>query len=69
MDRPFLRQSYVPEYPYSSHIVGFCCLVRTDFTHILQGYFTGTGANDCPSASEATLKNMGKQVRSIHLLV
>ena len=31
------------------------------FTHILQGYFTGTGAiYDCPSAKGATLKNVGK---------
>ena len=37
------------------------------FTFIIQGCFTGTGAiiwlpqwYDCPSASEATLKNMGK---------
>ena len=28
--------------------------------HILQGYFTGIGADDCPSASEVTLKEMGK---------
>ena len=38
------------------------CLVLIDFTHILQGGFTGIGAiiYDCPSASEATLKNMGR---------
>ena len=31
------------------------------FTHILQGYFTGTDAIvSCPNASHATLKNMGQ---------
>ena len=31
------------------------------FTHILKGYFTGTGASfDCPSASQVTLKDMNK---------
>ena len=31
------------------------------FTNIHQGYFTGDGAIiDCPNASEAMLKNMGK---------
>ena len=40
-------------------------LAKVDFTHILQEYFTGTGAvvrlppGDCPDASEATLKDMG----------
>ena len=30
---------------YGSHFVVFCCgLIWTDFTHFLQGYFTGTGA-------------------------
>ena len=35
--------------------------------HILQGYFTDTGAiiwlpHDCPIVSDVTLKNMGKDV-------
>ena len=30
------------------------------FTNILQGCFTGTGAYDCPSASEVTMKDMDK---------
>ena len=35
----------------------FCCgLVQVSFTHILQGYFTGTG-----NASETTLNDMGKK--------
>ena len=42
-------------------------VVVANFTHILQGYFTSTGAiiwlpqcHDCPSASEVTQKNMGE---------
>ena len=40
--------------------VGHCCgLIQVNFTHILQGYFTGIGAilPNCQSASEVTLKN------------
>ena len=39
-----------------------CDLAWVEFTHIIQGYFTGLGAShdDCPSASEATLNYMGK---------
>ena len=46
----------------------FCCgQISVSFSHILQGYFTGTGTiHDCPSASEATLKNMGKYITRIH---
>ena len=37
----------------------FCCSkVIVGFTHILQDYFTCTGAYDCHSASEAILLNM-----------
>ena len=35
------------------------------FTHILQGYFTDIGCK-CPSASEGTLKNMGKWITWNH---
>ena len=40
-----------------------CVIVKVDFTHIFQGYFTGAGAiiwYDWLSASEVTLKDMGK---------
>ena len=46
----------------------FChVLVIIDIIHILQGYFTGTGAiiYDCPRASEITLKHMGKYLTAI----
>ena len=34
--------------------------VQTNFTHIIQDYFTATGQSyDCPSASEVTLKDIG----------
>ena len=36
------------------------------FSHIHQAYFTGTVANDCPSASKATLMNMDKYFMWIH---
>ena len=45
--------------------VVFCFVV--DYTFIFKGYFTGTGAIiDCPSASEVTLKDMGKWIIWIH---
>ena len=38
-------------------------LMLVDFIHILQDYFTGTGASIwLPSASEVTLKDMGKLI-------
>ena len=44
----------------AQYLLGFRSgFTHIDFTHILQGYFTGSGSY-CPSASEATLKNMGK---------
>ena len=45
-----------------NYIVVFCfVLVLVGCTHILQGYFTSTGAIiDCPSAGAVTLKDMGK---------
>ena len=39
---------YDIDHSYGSGFVKFCCdLVHADFTHILQGYFTGTGAIIC----------------------
>ena len=38
-------RSYPKKLAYGSHVVVFCfVLVMKNFTHILQGYFTGTGA-------------------------
>ena len=34
--------------------------VPVEFTHILQGFSMALGQSYCPSASEATLKDMGK---------
>ena len=46
-------QNYIVVFCF--RLVLFCC------THILQGYFTSTGAIiDCPSAGTVTLKDMGK---------
>ena len=58
-------------YMVSPFVVFHCgvLLILSDFAHILQGYFTGTGAilwQDCPSASEATLKDMGKWITWLH---
>ena len=46
----------------------FCCgLILANFTHIPRGYFIGTGASLwLPSASEATLKDMGKYITWIY---
>ena len=47
-------------YVHGSSFVVFCCgKVSIYFTHILQDSFTGTMGNHSPSASEASLKNMG----------
>ena len=51
----------------------FCCgLVSLDFTHSLQHYFIVIGAiiwhmeDDCPNASEVTLKQRSKEIKWIH---
>ena len=50
----------------NSCLVVFYCgyVVLVDFTHILQGHLAGTRAQsyDFPSASEATLNNMGEWI-------
>ena len=46
----------------------FCCeLVLDNLIHIHQGDFKALGQSyECPSANEATLKNMDKRIRLIH---
>ena len=47
--------------PLNMHKISFLFDLYDIFSHILQGCFTGTGQSyDCPSTSEATLKDMGK---------
>ena len=48
-------------YAYSLCFDVFCCgLILADFTHIIQGYFNGTGAiMDCPSASGSNPEEYG----------
>ena len=48
--------------------VVFCCdgLVLVIFTHIIQGCFTGTGAYNCPSASEGTLNDVSMCITWTH---
>ena len=57
---------------YVVYLFVFCCgLVMVGFTHIHQGYFTGTGAtyycnHMIAPVSEVTLKDMGKYITWIH---
>ena len=62
-DKTVVRSSYLHNgISYTgkmSSLYWIGALVSLNATHILQGCFTGTGQSyDCPSASEATLKNM-----------
>ena len=46
--------------PTNHKLMFICCgLLPVNFTHILQGYFTDTGAT---SDSEVLLKDMGKWI-------
>ena len=65
----YMPKVYTKSYEHGFCFVGFCHgLVPVDFVHILQGYFFGTGeTNIYPSASEATLKNIGKYATWINL--
>ena len=58
MDVHTMRHNlHLKNYAYRLYLVVFCLgSVLVNFTHIFQGCFTG----NCPCASEATLKDMGK---------
>ena len=65
----WLNSSFLHHHSYStSHelytwFVLSCGLLPVFYTHIIQGYFTALGQSyDSPSASEATLKNIGKYI-------
>ena len=56
-----IHQEIMTHHRNHAHPVGFVVveLWMIIITHIIQGCFTGTGAIHCPSASEATLNDMG----------